>query len=241
MKKLILFSFTIFISINLLAQKPMAGDNQIVMGLRGSNTGFLILKHYYKDDMAKRYAIGGNGISYNNSGTYTFSGHQTKSYSYSMNTFISYGIQKSFAGIEKLEPYIGIDYSLNVGMNKNYSKSQVTDTSASGYGYPGDFNLSKNNGPTKLTLNFRPLVGFNYYIKNFAIGIEYSLNLFYAGYSFPSSQIRESQVNGIYRNSTNRTESSFTIGSSFSDNLAITVSYFFRKKSASKPKEADMP
>jgi hypothetical protein len=234
MKKLIFFFLSIFISLNLYAQKPVAGDNQIVLGIQGSNTGYLLLKHYYKDDMAKRYAIGGQGLSYSNRPESVYYGSQTKNYSYNVNSFISYGIQKSFDGLEKIEPYIGIDYSLNIAMNKNYYKSLIVDTTGTGRNNLGDYSMSKTSN-LSLTLNFKPLIGFNYYIKkNFAVGIEYSLNLFYVGYIFPSSHTSESQLNGLYKYSSNKGNQTFNIGSSFKDNFAITFSYYFKNSSSAK-------
>jgi hypothetical protein len=236
MKKLILCLLIFFISLNLFAQKPLAGGNQIALGgVLSSATGFLLLKHYYKDNMAKRYSIGGNGINYSNRPSIISNGYRTKDYNFNLNSFVSYGIQKSFECHENLEPYIGIDYRLNLSTSKNYGKLQVVDSIGTGHSL-GDYNISKNNGPTNLTFNFRPLVGLNYYLKkNFIIGVEYSLNILYAGYTFSSSRVQESQTNGIYKRSSQNENAAFNIGSNFKGNLAITFSYCFRNGSSSKP------
>ena len=234
MKKLILFCLFGLMSICLFAQKPSMGDKQLTLGIQGINSGYMLLRHYYKDDMAKRYGVGGNGISYSNGGTVNYGFYQTKTSNFFMNSFFSYGIQKSFGGFEKVEPYIGIDYSLNVNMNKNYYKFQIIDSVPGNNNSVGDFSINRNNKPTSLRLSLKPVVGFNYYIKNFAIGVEYSLNLLYAGYSFGGSNITESQTKGVYKIDKNDYSKAFSLGSSFNENLVLTFSYFFRCKAFKK-------
>jgi len=217
------------------AQKPVTGDKQAILAFQGVDAGYIMLKSYYKNDMARRYAFGGNGFSYSNSPSTTSNGYKTKNNYFSFNSYFSYGIQKSFAGFEKIEPYIGIDLVLSSSIYHSYYKRQVVDTSITGSSTYGDFNLNKSSGPVALRMGLKPVAGFNYYIwKNFAVGIEYSINLFYIGYTFPGSSTVESQVYGVHNIHTYNYTSLFSLSTSFANNLAVTVNYTFVNKKNKK-------
>src|SRR5262249_8127676 len=113
-----------------------------------------------------------------------------------------------------------------------YYKSELVDTSHTGGSSTyGDYNLNKNTGPSTLRLGVKPVAGFNYYIwKNFAVGIEYSINLFYIGYTFPGTRTTESQINGVLNTRIDHYGSSFNLGTSFTNSLAVTVNYCFGNK-----------
>jgi hypothetical protein len=232
MKKLTFLILNFFICINVFAQKPTTGDNQIVLGIQTNNNGFVLLRHYYKDDMAKRFRIlGGINYSRNNNGTGTV-GYENTSYTYNNNIGLSYGWQKSFSGFEKFEPYIGLDLGLRTDFSGSYYKSLVVDSAAFQYTnqHNGDFNISKSKQGLNLRILISPLVGFNYYIhKNLAVGIEYQFNVASVGYTFSGTNFNESRVQGVTKEShETRTKAGYNGAFNFNGYGGITVSYMLR-------------
>jgi hypothetical protein len=235
MKIIIFIPIFMFAILPSFAQKPVAGDKQAVLAFQGTDAGYIMMKSYYKNDKARRYAFGGNGFSYSNTPSSTSNGYKTKNNYFSFNSYLSYGIQKSFNGFEKIEPYIGVDLVLSCALRESYSKREVVDTSITGASTYGDFYLTKASGPSSLRLGLKPVAGFNYYIwKNFAVGIEYSINLFYIGYAIAGSSTVESQIYGLHNIHNYTYGSSFNLGSSFVNSLAVTVNYTFANKKKKK-------
>lgn len=170
--------------------KPYKGDVTTEFGLSGglwdSNfelnenngaAGLLRFRYFAKDNMAFRFGLNVSsaketenvygGVDDENKGTYKSS---------ATALLVNLGVEKHFAGTERLSPYIGGDLLFNTGNQKT-----VWDNATSnGSSYDEDNNGSRK-GPGTIGVGLRGVVGADYYFaKRVYLGAEAGLGFLYS-------------------------------------------------------------
>lgn len=179
------------------------------VSLTGSNTGTLGFRYILANGLVARVsAILSTGHSKVDSTGHTFGNGNSNSgieFTDTRNTpstvGISLGISKSWAGTDRLDPYVGADIRIsNAGGGKTISRQQVNnaDSAVSWSGTPhnGDYVQVTNKSASGISIGIVPCVGFNYFVaKHFAFGAEFGWGFFFTHLSGGSS-VSESSVNG---------------------------------------------
>lgn len=164
---------------NTSAYKPVKGtiatEVSLVGGLNNAdfalNTGALKFRYFFKDDMALRLGLGLNSNKVEDIDNSTPSNVVTEIRKNS-STMINLGIEKHFAGSERLSTYAGAD--LLIGFNG--ASYEYTEN---GYSYEED--ASTNNGFNTInastSFGLGVFTGADYYItKKVFLGVEAGLN-----------------------------------------------------------------
>lgn len=179
MKKIMISAALVCLAGLTYAQKPAAGDVTGDVELRLQTGGDYIhvlspnlnARYFLKDDMALRL-----GLNLNTSSTsqdYTENADGTggtgTEESSSSGFGLSVGIQKHFAGTERLSPYVGADISFNSG------SSSADWTNFDGTGFNNGYNV-KVDGASTSTFGIGVNAGADYYFVNHIyLGIEVGL------------------------------------------------------------------
>lgn len=183
MKKIFLILALIIVTFGAIAQKPVKNDKGFSFGLIGlnfikvnttpSNTGSLILKYYVKDNIAVRVGLmyGRNDTTTNSDTTGT--GMLTATEKKHSNWAVSFGVQKAFGNIAKLESYIGADVFFG-GKNGSMDSTITIKSSKYGMGTVGDFNKTVITNMGGFNWGVNGVLGFNYFFSDhFALGAEF--------------------------------------------------------------------
>lgn len=179
MKKILSFATAILLAIPAFAQKPAAGSvavegtvssifgnsfgintgsqGNIVSGLRG--------RYFLSDDLAARVTV---GVGIDSDGSFTVGGNQG---TLDETVFgISLGIEKHFAGTNRLSPYIGGDLLIR----NEVSNWEINDAGPAANGSITEVKNFGGNGSFKFGL--QGVVGADYYVvDNVFIGVEFGL------------------------------------------------------------------
>jgi outer membrane protein W len=158
------------------AYKPVKGtiatEVALVGGLNNANfdlnSGALKFRYFLKDDMALRLGLGLNSNKIEDVDNSNPANIQTETYKNS-STMLNLGIEKHFAGSERLSTYAGAD--LLIGFNGASYKE-----TSNGYSYEEDANDTNGNiASTSFGLGL--FTGADYYItKKVFLGVEAGLN-----------------------------------------------------------------
>lgn len=193
MKKLLL-SFGVAI-LGLAAQaqdfKPAKGDVTTEFGLTGgiNNTNFdlnngaglLRFRYFHKADLAFRLGFNVQSSS-NTTNAYGIvgspnEGKEGSSKNNNTNILINLGVEKHFAGTDRLSPYVGADILFGTGSVKR-SYENTTGFGSSVY---ADNVSGEVKGPGEISFGLRGVIGADYYIaKRLYLGVEAGLGFEYA-------------------------------------------------------------
>ncbi|MGJ7031873.1 hypothetical protein [Niabella hirudinis] len=182
MKKILLSIFSLALVAGANAQseiKPNQGDVTTEFGLSGGvlNSNFelteqgnlLRFRYFAKETLAFRLGFGLS--SYKNiKNLYDINDDSRKgTYKTSETDFLlNLGVEKHFAGTERLSPYVGGDLLLSVAGKKN----EFSDATMGGTAYQEN-NSGSVKGPGSLGFGVRAVVGADYYIaKRVFLGAE---------------------------------------------------------------------
>ena len=187
MKKVLLTAVAVFSLTFVNAQeenatsgyKPVKGTIATEVGLSGGlnnadfnlNTGALKFRYFFKDDMALRLGLGLNSNKTENVNNANPANIETTIRKNS-NTLLNLGIEKHFAGSERLSTYAGADLLIGfTGASYEYTEN--------GYSYEED--ASTNNGLNTVnastSFGLGLFTGADYYItKKVFLGVEAGLN-----------------------------------------------------------------
>lgn len=210
MRKLLLSIVLMIIGCGAFAQKPSKGDytieTQFILDLNGKNgwtTPYIRGRYFINEAIAARLALSivstsstKNMIS--NSSITPIPVPAAESGSYKESGFgfgISLGMEKHFAGTEKLSPFVGGDFiftSTGAGMDDPITGKINTDTmnvEITGAESRSNVWTNKNSkytttGGTRTTVGLKLLVGADYYFTtNIYIGSELGWGFMYSSYS----------------------------------------------------------
>jgi hypothetical protein len=161
---------------NTSAYKPVKGTIATEVGLTGGlnnadfnlNTGAVKFRYFFKDDMALRLGLGINSNKYEDIDNSNPSNVVTETYKNS-NTTLKLGIEKHFAGAERLSTYAGADLLIGFrGASYEYTDNTVT-TEVDGS------NTIGNTAGSNFGLGL--FTGADYYItKKVFLGVEAGFN-----------------------------------------------------------------
>lgn len=179
MKKVIISAALVCLAGFTYAQKPAAGDVTGDVELRFQTGGDYIhilspnlnARYFLSDDLALRLSLGVNTSSTSEDFTENADGSGgagTRETS-SSNFGIGVGIQKHFAGTEKLSPYIGAGINFNTGSSSEDWNNFDGTSYAAGY-------VVKVDGASTSTFGIGVNAGADYYFVNHVyVGIEVGL------------------------------------------------------------------
>lgn len=198
--------------------KPAKGDVTTEFGLSGGvlNTNFnlneggnlLRFRYFTQEKMALRL---GFGLS-SNSETENFYGGTNNDQKGTINEsntqfMVNLGVEKHFAGTDRLSPYVGGDVLFGYGSQK------TTRENVSGNSFVSGFS-SEISGPSTLGIGLRALVGADYYIaKRLYLGAE-------GGFGFLYSKSGKSKTTSTTSGVTNTFESE-SAGNEFELNPSV--------------------
>ena len=179
MKKVILSAALVALTGLTYAQKPTAGDVTGEVELRFQTGGDYVhvlspnlnARYFLQDDLALRLSLGVNTSSTSNDFTENADGTGgSGTYETSSSNFgIGVGIEKHFAGTERLSPYIG------AGINFSTGSSSQTGTNSDGTMYMASYS-KKVDGPSSSSFGIGVNAGADYYfVNNIYLGIEVGL------------------------------------------------------------------
>lgn len=193
MKKMILSLAMVAMGVAAFAQKPAAGDKTAEFNLNfatgagvtyglGSATGVapeLRLRYFLADDMAVRVRLGLGSSSTTSSQVANIAGADVTAETKTNTGFglsLTPGIEKHFAGTDKLSPFVGAELPIGFGTGGSVD---VTNGS-NGTGAPtgtGDSYASKNG--SRFVLGLGLVLGADYYFTDAVyLGVEGGLGLF---------------------------------------------------------------
>ena len=187
--------------------------------------GLLLFKYYPKEDFAFRF-LGSLGIS--NTSSQQDNGSGTKiTTTYNSSSFgVGLGFQKTIAKFDKFCAYAGADLIGNYSYSKNNNRTDNYKTTTNADS--GDYKeiINAYIGPYKVGIY--PLVGIGYFFsKNFSIGLEYSMALFYTlpatGTITTNQRYFGADKSPIVNNST----STGTLNFSTNGNALINIGFYF--------------
>jgi len=194
MKKMIISAALVCLAGVTYAQKPVAGDVTGEVQLNFQTGGGFInvlspdfkARYFLQDDMALRLNLGvttnstSQDYSENNTDTAEIGTFETSSSKFK----IGVGIEKHFAGTERLSPYVGANINFTTGSESSTETNVVYDPFQTNPGYVYTAGrTSEVDGPSSTTFGIGILAGADYYFVNHVyIGIEASL-----GFSTTSS------------------------------------------------------
>lgn len=182
MRKLLIIASLFFAGATVQAQdfKPQAGSVTTDFGLYGGisdseldlNEGILRFRYFAKENLAYRLGFGA-GVYNNVDKVYGADGEEG-SRTYTDNSLtINLGIEKHFAGTNRLSPYVGAD--LLFGTSKETTKDENYLNGA----YSAT-NNTEFKGPGDISFGLRGVIGADYYIaKHLFLGAEAGLGLTY--------------------------------------------------------------
>lgn len=190
MKKVLLFLGMAIFGVAAQAQdfKPVAGDVTTEFGLTGgiNNTDFKLtdgaaglLRFRYFNTEKVAYRLGFNVSTINDKtnayGTGADASQKGTFTKKATNVLINLGIEKHFAGTDRLSPYVGGDILFGTG-----SRTETADnTTANGAAYAKNI-FNEVKGPGYVSFGLRGVVGADYYIaKRMYLGVEAGLGLVY--------------------------------------------------------------
>lgn len=165
------------------AYKPVKGTITTEVGLVGGlnnanfnlNTGVLKFRYFLKDDMALRA-----GLGINSSKVETVDNSDPTNVATTIdrnsNTQLNFGIEKHFAGAERLSTYAGAD--LLIGFRG--AKTEYTENGFSGEADGANIDINTGNLSNRAGTDFglRVFTGADYYItKKVYLGVEAGLGL----------------------------------------------------------------
>ena len=150
--------------------KPIAGDNttEVTVHLNQDiflNGGKLRWRKFTKDTKAFRLSIGFNG-------NYEKLDEDAHRSSFGLN--IAPGIEKHFAGTNRLSPYIGAELPIGFKHDK-YENSEIEVKNASN---------SFGSNPSNFNVGLRGLAGTDFYVApRFYVGLEVGIGFVYQSYA----------------------------------------------------------
>jgi opacity protein-like surface antigen len=202
MKKLLLSLSIACLGLAAQAQdfKPAKGDVTTEFGLAGGilrsnfklNDGLLRARYFVKSDLAIR---AGFNLSTNND-TKNFYGAKGSAFEnktgYEKNNItdftINLGVEKHFAGTERLSPYVGADFIIG-NKSVNFSRENTDGNNYEDGDHLEVKGANPNNEFSSFNIGLRAVLGADYYIaKNLYLGAE-------AGFGFQSSKKGKITVN----------------------------------------------
>lgn len=165
--------------------KPTKGHKTAEFGLTGGldNTAFdlsegagLLRGRYFKSDNVA-YRLGLRVENTNETskvyGTGAFEGKEGSVKESFTGIALNLGIEKHFAGTDRLSPYIGADLVFGM-MNEKTTRENVT-----GFTYSDTYS-SELKGPGEFSVGVRAVIGADYYIaKHLYLGVEAGLGVAY--------------------------------------------------------------
>lgn len=185
------------------AQKPVAGDKGVTVGFTSvtgtvssasSNSGSVIFKYLFKDDMTFRLGLNigelpGNGTvvsdtntmaAFNPGPSFGNGYSQTTTKSTGMSWTVNLGVQKSMGSSTKLDPFIGADvfFGSVAGQGVDMKEEWLKD---GGGRVTGDYDQEVTTGASTFTWGVEGIIGLNWFFaENLALGAE-------LGYGYSSS------------------------------------------------------
>ncbi|MBL0103873.1 MAG: hypothetical protein IPP51_09020 [Bacteroidetes bacterium] len=196
MKKIILSAALVAIAGFTYAQKPTAGavTGEIQLNFQTGTSAVNVVspdlkaRYFLADDMALRLNLGvtssstSQDVTENPDGTGATGTVESSTSGFS----IGVGIEKHFAGTERLSPYIGA----GIGYSSSSSSDTWTNASVDQYGvasYVDGYSVSADGGSVG-TFSIRLLAGADYYfVNNVYMGVE-------VGWGFSSSSEGDSKA-----------------------------------------------
>ena len=166
--------------------KPKKGTITTEVGLTGGlnnadfalNTGVLKFRYFLKDDLGLRLGLGINSNKTETVDNVTDPTNVMTTIDRHSTTTLNLGIEKHFAGAERLSTYAGADLLLNFrGASTEYTENGF---SAEADGAIVDVNTGTINGAYRAgtDFGFRVFTGADYYItKKVYLGVEAGINL----------------------------------------------------------------
>ena len=178
--------------------KPVQDDIGVTFGIRSvsapllgspGNTGTIVFKYLITDRLAARAALAfstnGGGTSGTTESDTTGIGVLITTTTKSSSWAINFGLQQSFSGTEKLDPYIGadvffggtngsIDTKTEIVSESGVGSALLTDTLSTAI--VGDYDQTKVNMVGNASnIGVNVFAGFNYFFaQKFAIGAEFA-------------------------------------------------------------------
>lgn len=224
------------------AQQPTAGTMGFTAGLNGitgtlnsgpSSTGSLMFKYYLSDGLAARVGFnitsgpGKTSVS-DTSGGKTL---QTTTVNTGGKTWgLSLGAQKSLAGSDKLDVYVGGDlyFGGSTSAVKDVKDEQLKDAGAA---KAGDYKQVVTTSPGSFNFGLNGVVGFQYFlVQNLSVGAEFAYGFRHTG-SSGSDEIVTTAVAGgtsvtvpTVKSNENKSTSTNTFGKAGG---LITLSWYF--------------
>lgn len=182
MKKLLLSLSIAILGLAAQAQdfKPVKGDVTTEFGLTGGiNTtnfnlnegaGLLRFRYFQKDNLAYRlgFNVGSQNVTKNAYGA--TAGQEGSATTKATQFLINLGVEKHFAGTERLSPYVGGDILFGTGTTKTSFENATGSANAPVY---ADQTSSESKGPGYTSIGLRGVIGADYYIaKRLYLGVE---------------------------------------------------------------------
>ena len=236
MKKIILTFATIFAFGVIGAQekfdyKPKKGTVSTEVGLTGGlnnanfnlNTGVLKFRYFLKDDLGLRIGFANNSTKIEESDNTVPTNIETIT-NKAGNFEINLGIEKHFAGSDRLSTYAGADLLIGFGN----ASIEGSDQSGNSFSVDGgaNYNNNTNSFDSRASNGFgvRLLTGADYYIaKKLFLGVEAGLNIV-------SATLKEISItNNFGSTSTTTVDTPERKGSGFSTNVigGVRIGYQF--------------
>lgn len=192
MKKLLLSLSVAVLGLTAQAQdfKPAKGDVTTEFGLTGgiNNTNFelndgaglLRFRYFQKENLAFRLGFNVGSISEKGNAYGTGANENKTGSAKSTETqfLINLGVEKHFAGTERLSPYVGADFLIGSASNKTTFENATGSVANPTY---VEAVSSETKGPGSTILGLRAVVGADYYIaKRLYLGAEAGFGFVYA-------------------------------------------------------------
>jgi len=200
--------------------KPTQGDVTTEFGLTGgiNNTNFnlnegagmLRFRYFQKENLAYRlgFNVGSNNVTKNAYGTDNKEGSAK---SRATDFLVNLGVEKHFAGTERLSPYVGGDILFGAGTRKVSFENATGPANAPLY---ADNTSSESKGPGYVSFGLRGVIGADYYIaKRLFLGVE-------AGFGFAYEK-EGKKTNTTTVNGTTTTVKVKSAGNNFEINPSI--------------------
>jgi len=191
MKRLLLSLSVAMLGLAAQAQdfKPAKGDVTTEFGLTGgiNNTNFnlndgaglLRFRYFHKNDVAFRlgFNVGSNNETNKVYGTGANEGKEGSSTVKNTQFLINLGVEKHFAGTERLSPYVGADILFGTASNKTTFENATGPANAPVYADATNIDVK---APSTTSIGLRGVIGADYYIaKRLFLGVEAGLGFAY--------------------------------------------------------------
>lgn len=220
-KVLLLGAFALFGAMNAQEYKPEAGKVTTEFGLTGGlgdtsvqlpdGNAYFKARYFKTENLAYRLSasVGSSSTTtdtdeYSSRGT-IFETHTTgKDKVSSTNILLGFGVEKHFAGTERLSPYIGAEALIGYAGQKKVSDRTEVNSGSNTTAY----NLTTEKevkGPNTFSFGVRGVFGADYYFaKKVFLGVEAGLGLMYAS----EGKTKTSSSNSLTSGGTTTTRSS---------------------------------